>query len=874
MKKMMKKRMAIALTCTFATVAVDAASVADEIKAAKAEIEANLVVRGVRRGQCRYYSAWFIENCTVAEREAILERNIAAHRKWIKLDPSSAAAHADLGCVYATVSRWKEAKPELEAAIAAGDKLDPKRRSQVRWEMANCLWAEGDKEGAKKFIAEVAAMCDVGKVSGFMSPPGQAQYLTRAFEDQDADADYFNLPHSVDCKPFPTPQEATYGEKKVSLAKVEIRAKLGTNGTAGTDGTSPASRISPVGPDDPIARLLKKKLTRFGSIFAPGGTPIEIELSPDAPVDKPQGYSIDVADGKVIVKARTRLGLTWGVVSLIQCVDREKLAVAECTIRDWPTLERRGIVVYWQPGFLELSLFNKMSSVSFNMGTEWSLGPLDIECYRRFAENMRGFGIETYYLIRQITMEPMLPLSSPRTWEFHLERARLYASLGVGNSFHLDDSRFPMHPDDIKNAGTGANLDAKYLTRLYREVKSEYPDHFMQFCPPFYWGPDGGVNYPEGRDEYLKSLARDLDPEIDVHWTGPRVKSHYMTDEKTKWYADLIGRKPTIFHNGNAAGQHAYMQYGVDPTCYKKSHSPRLFDNIASFQQNMSHYAEGGEIGSCMDWCWNPAAHDGRESIRRAVDQLEGPGVADIIEKATPSLSYFDKYLYYKPRPELLNEDQAKLDKIVADAEAAWKDVLAVAKNKGRFVNGFSSVTDWARRKAATRRNPPEWLKAQYDAAKSNAEYAKKEVGFDESKGDQFIPATLLHGGKYWGLIEDSTGDKPRDVKFIETRMELSGQFDCILFPPENPVRFIVTGMRYLDRWEKPPKVAAPQMELEVNGRVVWRGEMYKDDVYKPFEIVIPTDAMQRSNTFKLRNSGPYVKDEGRPVVHYVVIKM
>ena len=123
MRKMMKKRMAIALTCTFTTVAVDAASVADEIKAAKAEIEANLVVRGVRRGQCRYYSAWFIENCTVAEREAILERNIAAHRKWIRLDPSSAAAHADLGCVYATVGRWKEAKPELEAAIAAGKRL-------------------------------------------------------------------------------------------------------------------------------------------------------------------------------------------------------------------------------------------------------------------------------------------------------------------------------------------------------------------------------------------------------------------------------------------------------------------------------------------------------------------------------------------------------------------------------------------------------------------------------------------------------------------------------------------------------------------------------------------------------------------------------
>jgi hypothetical protein len=79
--------------------------------------------------------------------------------------------------------------------------------------------------------------------------------------------------------------------------------------------------------------------------------------------------------------------------------------------------------------------------------------------------------------------------------------------------------------------------------------------------------------------------------------------------------------------------------------------------------------------------------------------------------------------------------------------------------------------------------------------------------------------------------------------------------------------------MRYLDRWEKPPKVAPPEMEVEVNGRVVWRGAMFAEDVYKPVEIEIPVDAIQRSNTFKIRNAGPFVKDQGRPVIHYVVLR-
>ena len=66
----------------------------------------------------------------------------------------------------------------------------------------------------------------------------------------------------------------------------------------------------------------------------------------------------------------------------------------------------------------------------------------------------------------------------------------------------------------------------------------------------------------------------------------------------------------SLFHNGNAIGQHNYIQYGADPTGYKTRHTPELFDYIAAFQQNVSHHAEGGEAGSAMDWCWNPEAHD------------------------------------------------------------------------------------------------------------------------------------------------------------------------------------------------------------------------------------------------------------------------
>ena len=599
----MKDGMEKTLIAAMCLAAIAGVANADSIKDARADIRSNSVSRIARDGCSRWYNAWYAENCTEAERDAIIERNIAAHRRWIALEPNAPAPHSDLGVTFVTAGRIAEAKKEFEIAIAAGDRLDAGRRAEARWEMASILWDEGDKKGAKRLLKEVA---DTPVADKFLSVTERAKYILAMAADRDADTEMFKLPHSTDCKPFPTPQEAKYGEKKVTLAKVEIKVKGLRDESGARDEGSHASRASHVS-QDPIIRLLKKKLTRFGAKFEKGGTPIEIEISPDAPVDKPEGYSLSVADGKVRVEARSRLGALWGVVSLIQCVDRrdekdgsdgrDKPSICECSIRDWPVYQRRGVIDYWEYDFLEYAIFNKMSTLTFNMGREYSLNSLDRLRYRIFAKRLNDFGIEAHFMIRDIAMNPLLPLTSERTWRLQLERAMFYGSIGVGCSYHLDDHRFPMPKMDIEAAGTAANLDGKYMTKLYRAVKAKYPGFRMQFCPPFYWGPRSPASYPEPREPYLKSLAADLDPEIDVYWTGGSVKSGEITVENVKWYSDLIGRKPTIFHNGNCIGQHNYIQYGADMTGYKTSHTPELFKYLASFQHNMSYYAEASAIG-------------------------------------------------------------------------------------------------------------------------------------------------------------------------------------------------------------------------------------------------------------------------------------
>ena len=873
------------------------ATAADEVKSLRAEIASNRVDRTTK---CRWYQAWYIDQCTKEEREAILERNIAAHRRWIELagkngaDPKgSAMQRAELGKVLEVGGRWEEAEKELTEALKYD--FDKTKTAEARWALAECLWHRKDKDGAKKIIAEIAAMDWRDNPSPAWH---KAFHLHKAWTDPDWEIDAFKLPHSTDGKPFPVPQEAKYGEGRVSLAKVEI--KFRTDGTSGTDGTRDASRTSPARSDDPIVRLLKRKLENFGAKFEKNGTKITIEISPDAPVDKPQGYELRVrglggldglggSGGLVSIKARDRLGATWGVVSFLQCVDRgetpkpskplnhelTKPSIRTLRIEDWPKCERRGVIAYWYKEHLEYSLFLKMSSVISHVMTPWTecsllFSPLERERCRMVVKRYADFGIDFCWSERQLTVSPVLPLSSKRTHDMYLSWMRCAAMIGASFCFEMDDERFwpiTLHPMDVKAAGSATNLDAKFLTGLYREVKAEHPNFRMTFGPPFYFGPDGGRSktwYPEPRDPYLKSIGEFLDPEIDVYWTGPRVKSYGFTPEKIAWYSNLIGRKPVIYHNSDCVGRHSHYSYGVDVPAYKKSHCRETFDLTVGFYMNTSRFESACAVGPAMDWCWNPEAHDDAESCRRTIDMLEGPGVFDIITKAMPAISYFDRYALGQPRSELFLENQADLDGRIAECDKAWAEAKATGKNGGRFVGGFNNPgLYWAKRIANYLRDPPKWLLEKRDAEKKNTKFAKKDVGFDEAKGDIFIPAELMQGGIYNPEQDDYSRRGYRGIKYVKPGQDVRMSFDCELFPPERPPRAIICAMG-----------TQPDMEIEVNGRVIRHERMFISHWFKPYEIEMPVDALRRyGNKLVIRNVSPQSEDPRKPLVHYVVIR-
>src|SRR5262249_5627750 len=72
--------------------------------------------------------------------------------------------------------------------------------------------------------------------------------------------------------------------------------------------------------------------------------------------------------------------------------------------------------------------------------------------------------------------------------------------------------------DDATN-GVHAASQAKVCNEIFHRLRAKNSDAQMIFCPTYYWG-DGTL---EKQRPYLEILARELQPDIYVFWTGDAV---------------------------------------------------------------------------------------------------------------------------------------------------------------------------------------------------------------------------------------------------------------------------------------------------------------------------------------------------------------
>ena len=809
---------------------------------------------------------------------AMRERYLKALAEKESLLPGDAALLLDYGEALMFDDPFAGIEPDYAAAKAkfektmALPKLGSWETARALYRIAECQFAGGDREACKKTLEDLVAR-KINTVNRYRPNWSySAQMALGYLKGEIVQMDDLKLPAFTDAKPYPEPQQAKYEDAFASLAEMEID-------------------LNGVDEDDARVRLLKTRLDRLGvkygfrHWYTFGSAPftLTVELTDEAPVAEKEGYALDVAKDGATVRARDRQGVLWGLVSFMQMIDYGAKAVRCGSVRDWPNTAKRGYLAHSWEGNAEFAVFQKMNSVDVQHPPtyDFNWSPLRVFCAEAQAHQFRDLGLELFYGVCEFTMYPALPFAWPESEEFRVHLFKRYAAMGAGVYFPFDDGRYGCALKDSKSGlpqpdeekfQEAKNCDGEYVSRIYRAVKAEYPDFRMIFCPPFYWGPDAVAPYPGSREEYLASLAKTLDPEIEVYWTGPRVKGIKKEPYQAEWYTKLTGRKPYIFQNG--VGEHNLVGYTIDTVPIKKWHYPEFYTDIAGFHHNSHTPVDQSKTVTQVDCLWNVKGFEPVNSIRRGFNQLCGAKAYDLLAPGLPAIAYFDKYKYGDLTPDILHEDPADLERKVKLGQECW---AAAMKYNPRIAwyGEYGRGCGWAAQAARGAKNPPDFLKRYQKDIADTLACAQKEAGIDKSKGDLFFsPVDFSGGAKFLKYSDVRKKNVPlrftRCLRGDETRQNtISFVFECDPFPPAGDYELYVYGLD--DETEIPNK-----LKIDINGKTIAEGLLgFVNDEYRLVKIRVPFDTMVRRNRITITNISPGTNPMGTPwfMVNYCVLK-
>ena len=673
-------------------------------------------------------------------------------------------------------------------------------------------------------------------------------------------------------KVYPTPQKASYRDEYFPLDDVGL--------LVGKEIENP----------EPLLNVLIERIQRYGgnatrehsfgekhtTWVSLGDTALSSKIQglPVVP-EREEGYVIGA--GKVngrpiaVLKGHDRLGLLWAISSLNQLVHlREGKPVAQAAeIQDYPVGLQRGFLfghftesfpprksvhynvhfklnrpVYRHAAFSYLTIDHPiMSWRDPENQTEY-----ERECIRQLGEILTPLGIEWYGGLHPHHCPYEYKLSgAPEDLEVMMGYAETVAQAGGHFYLMFDDHRFWMNPYDEKAFGTARRADVHVLKTIVEKLNAEYPGTKLLYCPPFYWGPRGGVAkwYGETREEYLSFIGKHLPDTVEIHWTGARVRSPAAKKEHVQWITEKIRRKPVFWQNW------ALNRHPTDPI---EEWPKWMYDGfLADMNGYYINCPDNLLLATIADYCWNPAAYDPEKSIREAIGKLLGADSFTRFREADDLLSYLDKYwgfIYlsangkYKSCPAAAREAEA-LEEKATQAQTLYSE--AIDQNPGARHWAPDTRVSWYANFVRRLKKDPKM--AFYLQAEAQQRRARKEVGYSPAR-DVFLAACDFRGrgaqeiARLCGLEEDFGEAGDDEMPGLEREEKRPAAVLC----GSQPVASV--------HFNLPPSPEPAKWRLILSGRTTLTGD--DEDGAKPkirisigkrvlFEGASPLDSMEWS---------------------------
>ena len=328
----------------------------------------------------------------------------------------------------------------------------------------------------------------------------------------------------------------------------------------------------------------------------------------------------------ITIKAYDELGAFYALQTLRQIVESPRAkegTIPAMVIRDWPDLKYRGVVegFYGTPWShaARLSLIDFYGRHKMNY---YVYGPKD-DPYHSSPYWREEYPTDEAAEIKEL-VEACKRNRVHFVWAVHPGKDIKWEESDIQNlknkfeaMYNLGVRAFAIHFDDIEGAGTNPYYQTELMNILNEEFVAVKGDiEPLIVCPTEYtrlWAN------PTERGS-LVIYGNELDPSVDVFWTGDAVCSD-MTESTMEWIASRIKRPALFWWNFPVTdyARHIVMQgpvYGLANT----------MDEIKTrgILSNPMEHGEASKLAlySVADYAWNTEAYNPVDSWERAIEEL------------------------------------------------------------------------------------------------------------------------------------------------------------------------------------------------------------------------------------------------------------
>jgi protein O-GlcNAcase/histone acetyltransferase len=173
-------------------------------------------------------------------------------------------------------------------------------------------------------------------------------------------------------------------------------------------------------------------------------------------------------------------------------------------------------------------------------------------------------------------------------------------------SLLFDDIPDRLDRADLRRWGSLASAQCHVTNAIFRWLRQRSPGGRFLFCPTPYCGRMAEAKL--GGERYLRTIGRELSPEIDVFWTGPEIISREITVAHVREIGNVLRRKPLIWDNLHANdydGRRFFCgPYAGRPPALRKAVSGLLSNPNCEFPLNFVPLRTLAKFVNCTG-AWN-----------------------------------------------------------------------------------------------------------------------------------------------------------------------------------------------------------------------------------------------------------------------------